>query len=51
MLLDEFDYQLPQTAIAQEPLDDRSSARLLVDVDGRIDHRTCLLYTSDAADE
>ena len=40
MLLDEFDYQLPESAIAQEPLDDRSSARLLVDVDGRIDHRT-----------
>ena len=40
MLLDEFDYQLPESAIAQEPLDDRSSARLLVDFDGRIDHRT-----------
>ena len=40
MLLDEFDYQLPESAIAQEPLDDRSSARLLVDVDDQIDHRT-----------
>ena len=36
MLLDEFDYQLPESAIAQEPLDDRSSARLLVDVDASV---------------
>ena len=38
MLLDEFDYQLSESAIAQEPLDDRSLARLLVDLDGLEDN-------------
>lgn len=39
MQIDEFDYELPEQAIAQVPLADRSSARLLVGTDP-IAHRT-----------
>ena len=38
MRLDEFNYPLPAAAIAQEPVGDRSSARMLVDVAGQLDH-------------
>ena len=38
MRLDEFNYPLPVAAIAQEPAGDRSSARMLVDVAGQIEH-------------
>tara|TARA_B100000686_G_scaffold349257_1_gene442212 strand:- start:482 stop:1489 length:1008 start_codon:yes stop_codon:yes gene_type:complete len=38
MNIDEFDYQLPESAIAQVPLLDRSSSRLLVDLEGQISH-------------
>jgi acetyl esterase/lipase len=39
---DELDYDLPDAAIAQEPIEPRDSARLLVDTgpDTRPDHRT-----------
>ncbi len=37
---DDFDYDLPTEAIAQEPLDDRPSARLLDTTGGRVVHRT-----------
>jgi len=38
--LDEFDYELPEAAIAQVPVEPRDSARLLVDTgDGRAEHR------------
>ena len=40
----DFDYELPEELIAQDPLEDRSASRLMV-----LDR--CLLYTSDAADE
>ena len=41
MLLDEFDYELPEELIAQTPLVDRSASRLLVleRETGRITHR------------
>ena len=37
---DDFDYDLPAEAIAQEPLDDRPSARLLDTTGGPVVHRT-----------
>ena len=40
----DFDYDLPEELIAQDPLEDRSSSRLMV-----LDKKTCLLYTSVAA--
>ena len=40
MFIDEFDYELPDAAIAQTPLVDREAARLLVAVDGVVEHRT-----------
>lgn len=41
MKLDEFDYELPESAIAQTPAEPRDSARLLVlhRYDGRLEHR------------
>ena len=48
MNVKDYDYDLPEELIAQDPLEDRSSSRLMV-----LDRQTgdCLLYTSDAADE
>jgi len=37
--IDQFDYELPEHAIAQQPLDRRDDARLLVDTDGQAQHR------------
>ena len=37
---DDFDYDLPAEAIAQEPMDDRPSARLLDTTGGWVVHRT-----------
>jgi S-adenosylmethionine:tRNA ribosyltransferase-isomerase len=41
MLLSEFDYHLPESAIAQAPVDPRDASRLLVlhRADGRLEHR------------
>ena len=51
MKTSDFYFDLPQELIAQDPLEDRSSSRLLV-LDRRIGQMEhCLLYTSDAADE
>jgi S-adenosylmethionine:tRNA ribosyltransferase-isomerase len=38
MRLDEIDYDLPESAIAQTPVEPRDSARLLTWLDGRMDH-------------
>jgi len=38
MNLNEFDYNLPDSAIAQEPLPVRTESRLLVDIENRIQH-------------
>ena len=53
MLKKDFWYDLPKELIAQEPADPRDSARLMVlsQKDDSIQHKICLLYTSDAADE
>lgn len=42
MRTDFFDYELPQTAIAQTPIEPRHAARMLVDLDtpGGVEHRT-----------
>jgi len=37
---DDFDYDLPAEAVAQKPLDDRPSARLLDTTSGQVVHRT-----------
>ena len=42
--LSDFDFDLPDDLIATRPVRPRSAARLLV-------AESCLLYTSDAADE
>ncbi|HEX6422788.1 MAG TPA: S-adenosylmethionine:tRNA ribosyltransferase-isomerase, partial [Acidimicrobiales bacterium] len=40
MRLDDFDYDLPEAAVAQRPAEPRDAARLLVDRRGRgFDHR------------
>lgn len=39
-LLAAYDYHLPETAIAQQPAEPRSSARLLVDLGEGVSHRT-----------
>ena len=38
MNLNEFDYNLPDSAIAQEPLPVRTESRLLVDIENQIQH-------------
>ena len=38
MDLNEFDYNLPDSAIAQEPLPVRTESRLLVDIENQIQH-------------
>jgi len=38
MKLNEFDYNLPDSAIAQEPLAGRTESRLLVDIENQIHH-------------
>lgn len=40
MHVDEFEYELPEDAIAQTPLDDRPAARLLVSLGESVEHRT-----------
>ncbi len=40
MKLSDFDYTLPEELIAQEPLTDRTAARLLTLIGGKIEHRT-----------
>ena len=52
MTLDDIDYELPSSAIAQTPLDQRDAARLLVDRGDHVEHRTVadlpsLLRTGD----
>ena len=39
MKTSDFDYFLPEELIAQEPLEQRSSSRLLTLIEGKIDHR------------
>ena len=41
MLVTDFDYELPEELIAQDPLEDRSSSRLMVldPVTGEVTHR------------
>src|SRR5665648_1081775 len=53
MKLSQFRYNLPQELIALYPSENRDESRLLVvnRETGEIEHRICLLYTSDAADE
>ena len=42
MNLNEFDYDLPDSAIAQEPLLNRTDSRLLIDIEDQIEHsRVC----------
>ena len=38
MNLNEFDYDLPDSAIAQEPLLNRTDSRLLIDIEDQIKH-------------
>ena len=40
MLTQDFDYFLPEELIAQQPLKDRSSSRLLTLIDGEVSHKT-----------
>ena len=46
MNLHDFYYDLPQELIAQDPLEDRSSSRLMVldQETGHIEHRRCCAY-------
>ena len=38
MNLNEFDYNLPESAVAQKPLLDRTDSRLLIDIENQIHH-------------
>ena len=42
MHLNEFDYDLPDSAIAQEPLPIRTDSRLLIDIENQIRHSRIL---------